>query len=953
MEAGRSPNIEIITNAEVQEVTGRAGNFSVKVKMSPRYVDTAKCTGCGFCSPYCPVTIPNPYDQNLSPKKAIDILYTQAVPSTFYVDPDHCLFLTKKECKQCTKACQAGAIDFDRKPEVADYRVGAVILSPGFKDINPALLSDYLYGKSPNVVTGVEFERISSASGPYQGKISRPSDLEKPQKIAIIQCAGSRSTVSGNSYCSSVCCKYAVKDAIVALEHEPDLDITIFFMDMRMYGKGLDAFYERARGAGVKFVRSRISEIVRNADTEDLTIKYITEDGALIEETFNLVVLPSGLQPSHGTFTLAKACGAKLNKFGFCSTDLFTPVSTSREGIFVAGSFREPVALPDSVIQASGAAAEAAELLASARGTMIRKKEFIEERDPDKEERRIGVFVCRCGKNIAGVVDTTDVQKYAAGLPDVVMSTENLYSCSEDAQTIIAERIAAEKLNRVVVAACTPRTHEPLFQETAREAGLNKCLFEMVNIRDQCSWVHSHEKEEATKKAKDLVRMAVAKAQLIQPLDELMINVIPAALVIGGGLSGMITALSIAGQGFECYLVERNRELGGNLRNLHYTLNGNDPRAYLAQVIDKVKAHKRISVYTGAEIQGVDGFVGNFRTVLTNGNNNENIELQHGAIILATGARPYIPDEYLFGKNKNVILQSALESKLAHGGFEPKDDDAVVMIQCVGSRDKERQYCSAICCGMAVKNALKIKEMNPKTKVYILYRDMMMYGFLEEYYTRARNSGIIFIRYDRHNRPDVSASGGKCTVTVKDTILGAHITIDADLIALSTAIVPDRDEKLEKTLSVPRSSDGFYLESHVQLKPVDSYIDGIYICGMSHFPKHIDDAIAQAKAAASKAGMLLARGYVKAEPIVSSCDVEKCIGCTLCASFCPYSAIQMVKAEKGKKADIIVAACKGCGVCASYCPTKAISMGRFTDEQINAQIEAFGESAEKGEGVHP
>jgi heterodisulfide reductase subunit A len=943
VEAGRSPNIEIITNAEVQEVTGVAGNFIAKVQTRPRYVDNTKCTGCGFCSPYCPVTIPNPYDQNLSPKKAIDILYTQAVPSTYYVDPEHCLFLKNKECKQCTKACQAEAIDFNRKSEVEDYKVGAVILSPGFKDINPALLSDYLYGKSPNVVTGVEFERISSASGPYQGKISRPSDLEKPQKIAFIQCAGSRSSVSGNSYCSSVCCKYAVKDAIVALEHEPDLDITIFFMDMRMYGKGLDAFYERAREAGIKFVRSRISEINRE-ETEDLTIKYIEEDGALKQETFNLVVLPTGLEPSQGTFELAKACRTTLNKYGFCSTDLFTPVFTSREGIFVAGSFREPVALPDSVIQASGAAAEAAELLTQARGTMIREKEFIEELAPSDEERRVGVFVCRCGKNIAGVVDTTDVQKYAAGLPDVVMSTENLYSCSEDAQTIIAERISAEKLNRVVVAACTPRTHEPLFQETAREAGLNKCLFEMVNIRDQCSWVHSHEKEEATKKAKDLVRMAVAKAQLIQPLDELIINVIPTALIIGGGLSGLITALSIAGQGFECYLVERNKELGGNARNLHYTLNGNDPKAYLKQIIDRVKADENIKVYTSAEIQTVDGFVGNFRTILTTGNNDENIELQHGAIVLATGAKPFIPKEYLFDKNKNVILQSTLESKLARGIFEPQDDDTAVMIQCVGSRNKERQYCSSICCGMAVKNALKIKELNPKTNVYILYRDMMMYGFLEEYYTLARNSGIIFIRYDRHNMPEVAESGGKLTVTVKDKILGVNVTINANLIALSTAIVPDRDEKLEKTLSVPRSSEGFYLESHVQLKPVDSYIDGIYICGMSHFPKNINDSIAQAKAAASKAGMLLSRGHVKAEPIVSSCDADKCIGCTLCTHFCPYSAIQMVKAEKGKKADIIVAACKGCGVCASYCPTKAISMGRFTDEQINAQIEAFGES---------
>jgi heterodisulfide reductase subunit A len=913
-------------------------------------VDSAKCTGCGYCSPYCPVTIPNPYDQHFTHKKAIDILYKQAVPSSYYIDPDHCLFLKNKECKQCTKACQTGAIDFAQKPETATYQVGAVILTAGFKDINPAGLSEYLYGISPNVVTGLEFERISSASGPYQGKILRPSDLTKPQKIAIIQCAGSRSSVSGNSYCSSVCCKYAVKDSIVALEHEPDLDITIFFMDMRMYGKGLDTFYERAIESGVKFVRSRVSEIDRNAETEDLTVKYITEDGHLRHETFNLVVLPTGLEPSQGTFALAKAGGIKLNKYGFCSTGLFDPLSTSREGIFVAGGLREPVALPDSVIQASGAAAGAAELLQSARGTMIINREFSEE-SALGNNIRIGVFVCRCGKNIAGVVDTSDVRKYASELPDVVMCTENLYSCSEDAQAKISEIIKKEKLNRVVVAACTPRTHEPLFQETVREAGLNKCLFEMVNIRDQCSWAHSHEKEEATRKAKDLVRMGIAKARLIQPLDELIINVIPTALVIGGGLSGMTAALSIADQGFECYLVERSAQLGGNLRNLYFTLRGDDPQAYLANIIDRTDRHERIKVYTNAEIQSVDGFVGNYRTVLTTRNTEGPVELQHGAIVLATGAKQYIPDDHLYRKNENVLLQSELERQVALGSYVPKDGDTVVMIQCVGSRDMERRYCSSICCSTAIKNALKIKEMNPKTNVYILYRDIMTYGFLEDYYTLARNRGVLFIRFDRNNRPEVTEQKGNLAVIVKDNIIGRKIRISADKVALSTAIIPDRDEKSEKALSVPRSSDGFFLESHVQLKPVDSYIDGIYICGMSHFPKSIDESIAQAKGAASKTGMLLSRRYVKAEPIVSSCDPEICIGCSLCAHFCPYSAIQMTKAEKGKKAEIIIAACKGCGVCASYCPTKAITMGRFTDGQINAQIEAFGAFANKPEGV--
>jgi heterodisulfide reductase subunit A len=947
VEAGRSPNIEIITNAEVQEVAGTAGDFSVKLKKYPRYVDSAKCTGCGFCTPYCPVTIPDPYNQYLSQKRAIDILYTQAVPSVYYVDPGHCLFLNKQECKQCTKACQSGAIDFDQKPEVADYRVGAIVLSPGFRDIDPSLLDAYRYTESPNVVTGVEFERVSSASGPYLGKISRPSDLEKPEKIAFIQCAGSRSTVSGNSYCSSVCCKYAVKDAIVALEHEPDLDITIFFMDMRMFGKGLEEFHMRAKESGVKFVRSRISEIKRDTRTEDLTVKYVTEDGELKEDTFNLVVLPTGLGAPGGGFALAKATGIGLNKYGFCNTGLFAPLSTDREGVFVAGGFREPTALPDSVIQASGASACASELLAGARNSLVQEKEFPEEAPAEFEGLRIGVFVCHCGKNIGGVVDVPEVAKYAAGLPDVVMGRENLYSCSKDAQTLISEMIVKEKLNRVVIAACTPRTHEPLFQETLREAGLNKCLVEMANIRDQCSWVHSHEKEGATKKAKDLVRMAVAKSRLIHPLEEPVIEVIPKVLVVGGGLAGMTAALSVAEQGFECFLIERNSELGGNLRNLHYTLRGEDPQRHLETITSRIEENELIKVHTKAEIESIDGFVGNFRTVLTagKGNGSEKVEIQHGALILATGAKSLKPDEYLYGKSENVLLQHELEKKLATGSYTPSNGGSVVMIQCVGSRDKERPYCSSICCCMAVKNALRIKELNPSTNVYILYRDMTTYGFNEEHYDRARNEGIVFIRYDDREKPVVSESDGRLKVDIRDHILGGNVSISADLLALSTAIVPEKDEAMEKTLSVPCSSDGFFLESHVQLKPVDSYVDGIFICGMAHFPKPVDESIAQAKAAASKAVILLSKGYVKAEPIISSCNAETCIGCGLCEHFCPYSAIRIVKKEKGKKAEIVAAACKGCGVCASYCPTKAISMGRFTDEQIYAQIEAFGEGS--------
>ncbi len=932
----------------MQEVSGKAGDFTVKVRKAPRYVDESKCTACGVCAMYCPVVIPNPYDENIATRKAIHIPYAQAAPSAFAVDPGSCLFLSKKECKQCTRTCQARAIDFDQKPELLTYRVGALILSPGFSTFDPARQPAYSYAHTPNVVTGKEFERICCASGPYVGKILRPSDLTKPKKIALIQCVGSRDKTCGNPYCSSVCCKYAVKDAIVALEHEPDLDITIFFMDMRMYGKGFETFYERAKAEGVKFVRSRISEIKEDVETRDLTLKYVLEDGSLKRETFNLVVLAHGLEAPQGNSALAQAARIELNKYGFCRSALFSPLDTTRPGIFVAGAFQGPKSIPDSVIQAGGAAALAAELLAPARGTLISEKAYPEER-PDLDQRpAIGVFVCYCGKNIGGVVDVPEVKRYAETLVDVTLVETNLYSCSQDTQALIRDTIVKHQLNRIVVAACTPRTHEPLFQDTLREAGLNKCLVEMVNIRDQCSWVHMHEKAAATDKAKDLIRMAVAKARRIQPLEEPTIPVIPKGLVIGGGLSGMTAALSLARQGFECFLVERSPQLGGNLQRTFFTLEGSDPQELLRRLVQEVRENDRIHVFTDATIEQIDGFVGNFRTVLTcsNGEHSRLTEIEHGTFIIATGATPHEPEGYGYGRHKDVVLQQALEEMLAGGNRDGKSLGHVVMIQCVGSRDENHPYCSAVCCSQAIKNALKIKELNPSSRVTILYRDVMTYGFSEDYYTLARDQGVVFIRYEVAHKPRVEESDGRLTVSVVDPLMKKELVIHPDLVALSTAMVPRENKALVERLKVPLSSDRFFLESHAQLKPVDSYVEGIFLCGMAQFPKPMDECIAQAKAAASKAAIVLSRGYVTAEPIVASCDIQACIGCGVCEHLCPFSAIRLEKVEKLKRAKVIKAACKGCGVCASYCPTMAISMGRFTLEQISAQIAAFGDKSE-------
>lgn len=929
----------------MQEVSGNAGNFSVKVRKQPRYVDEEKCTACGVCASYCPVPVPDPYDENLSHRKAIHIPYTQAAPSAYTVDSQHCLFLNKQECKQCTRTCAAEAINFDQRPEVLTYQVGALILSPGFSTFNHKREGVYRYTDSANIVSGKEFERICCASGPYVGKILRPSDLKRPDRIAILQCVGSRDKTSGNPYCSSVCCKYAVKDAIVALEHESDLDITIFFMDMRLYGKGFEAFYERAKAEGVRFVRSRVSEIREDPETKDLNLKYVAEDGSLQQDKFNMVVLANGLEAPRGNAGLALATNIRLNQYGFCETGLFAPLDTSRKGIFVAGAFQGPKSIPDSVIQAGGAAASAAELLAAVRGTLVSEKTYPDERSDPDEEPKIGVLVCHCGKNIGAVVDVEEVKKYASTLGAVVMVEDNLYSCSQDTQDLIRETIVEHDLNRIVVAACTPRTHEPLFQDTNREAGLNKCLVEMANIRDQCSWVHMHEKEAATEKAKDLIRMAVAKARLSQPLPEPTIEVIPKGLLIGGGVSGMTAALSLAHQGFECYLIERSSELGGNLRHTHFTLDGEHPQEHLQGLTKEIYDHENIHVFTGTTIQQIEGFVGNFRSVLTAGDgiNGKTEEIEHGAIIIATGAKPYEPNEYLYGRQENVLLQQTLEEKLAFQELNPKDLDHVVMIQCVGSRDETNPYCSAICCEHAIKNALKMKETNPDATITILYRDIMTYGFSEDYYSEARDRGVVFVGYDPEHKPQVEDNNGKLRVKVSDPFMKQNLVIDADLLVLSTAMVPHENKVLHEQLAVPLSADRFFLESHAQMNPVDSYVDGIYLAGMAQFPKPIDECIAQAKAAASRAAVLLAKGYVKAQPIVSSCDVDTCIGCGICEYLCPYSAIRMTKVGKLKKAEVVTAACKGCGVCGSICPSRAISMGRFTDEQILAQIRAFGE----------
>lgn len=945
VEAGRNPNIEILTNAELVGLSGEAGNFTARIKKRPRYIDEKTCTGCGQCTLYCLKQIRDDYNENLCATHAAHIDYSQAVPASYYIDPKACLRLNYNTCGLCASVCQAKAIRFDQQEEVLEIPVGSVILAPGFGRVSDEVLRRYGWGEFPDVLTAFEHERLMCASGPTGGEIVRPSDEKHPRKIAFLQCIGSRDENCGNNYCSSVCCMYAIKQATLVREHDPHCEITLFYMDVRTHGKGFDAARERAvRENDFRLIYARPPKVEDVFADGGLLLTWVDEGGRHRYEKFDLVVLSQGLEAPDDAENLARAAGIDLNGYLFAQTTNYAPLATSRSGVYVIGAFQGPKDIPDSVTQAGGAAALCAGQLALARGSETVKVSFPEERDISNEEVRIGVFVCHCGINIGGVVNVPAVAEYAKGLPGVVYATDNLYSCSQDTQKMLVETIEKHGLNRLVVAACTPRTHEPLFQATMRAAGLNRSLFEMANIRDQCSWVHMHEKEAATQKAKDAVRMAVAKAVHLTALQEQQLPVTPSALVIGGGLAGMTAALAIAEQGFACTLVEREKELGGRALLLSQDRHGNDPAKAIRNLSGQVREHPEITVLTEAQVAAVSGYVGNFTTTVATA--KKSVVVNHGVAVIATGGKPYEPDQYLYGTSERVLTQLDLEKRLASGRGLSKSVKNIVMIQCVGSRGGDLSYCSRVCCGQALKNILRIKAVNPEaTTITVFYRDMRAYGFMEDDYRKARELGVNFIRFQPGNPPTTKKGRGKSsplTVTAYDALLGEDLTFSADLLVLSVGMVPEDPTELARMLKVPVTADRFFLEAHVKLQPVDLPVDGTYVCGLAHAPKSMDETIAQAQAAAGRACQPLSRGSITPAPIVSLVDAEQCIGCGACETFCPYKAIEIYKEGKTRKARTITASCKGCGVCAARCPTMAIDMGRFTLEGVMAQIKAFG-----------
>ncbi len=944
IECDRHPNIEILTYTEVDTVEGEAGDFEVTLTRKPRYVNEDLCTGCTVCAEYCPIPVPDPFNQELSDNKAIHIFFSQAVPLVPYID-GRCRYLEDRKCTICESVCQNKAIDLRQKAEKQVVKVGAIVLSPGYGVFDPRLRGDYGYGKYANVVTSLDFERLLCATGPHEGEILRPSDLKHPHRIAWVHCVGSRQVLEGgHSYCSSVCCSYIQKQVILAKDHDADTEAVIFHNDIRSFGKDFERFYQRAAELpGVEFIRSYVDVGREIPETKNVTIRYAA-DGGVKEQEFDLVVLGVGLGPPAGAEHLAGQFGIELDRHGFCKTNQQNPIETTRPGVFVSGAFQGPLDIPESVMSASGANALAGALLKSRRGKLDSERVYPAERDVSTEEVKVGVFTCHCGANIGRVVDIPALTEYARGLDHVAHAEEGLFICSTDAAEQIANTIREKGLNRVVVAACTPRTHEPLFRDTLREGGINQYFFDMANIREHCSWVHSKQKEEATAKAKDIVRMSVARTIGLQPLTEFQLPVNKTTLVVGGGVAGMTSALGLADQGFEVHLVEKEKELGGLARRLRSTLEGLDVQAFMNDLIRRVYQHPLVHVSHEATITDVSGYVGSFVTTLESEGRRKRIE--HGAVILATGVEEYRPTEYLYGEDERVWTQLELEQRIAEQDEALTAASSLVMIQCVGCRQEGRDYCARVCCSQAIKNALALKKHRPDLEIFILYRDLRTYGFREDYYREAADQGVQFVRWEPDGKPEVEPAQNEAgravlRVTVPDPVLGKRLALDADLVTLSVAAVPSAGTtEITRLFKVPTNPDGFFQEAHVKLRPVDFAADGVFLCGAGHYPKHLTEAISQASGAAGRAVTLLSHDTVTASGAVCEVNQQDCVSCGACLTVCAYEAIGWVETPAGRKAEVNPVLCKGDGLCCAKCPTDAVVLKHFTNEEICSQIDA-------------
>jgi heterodisulfide reductase subunit A2 len=940
-ESGRQLHIQLMTMTELTGLSGEAGHFTATLKTKPRYIDLLKCTGCGECYRQFPEAVR--FTPGLDHRAPTCMRYPQGTPYAYSI-------INKEgtDFEALANVCPAGAILPNDAEKVQEMEIGSIILAPGAAVFNPEVLDTYGYGVNPNVVTSLEYERILSASGPTKGELVRPSDGKRPEKIAWVQCVGSRGIQEGSvPYCSSACCMFALKEAIVTHERfNEDMETTLFYMDMRTVGKNYELYLQRAiNDYGVRLVRARphtVEPIIEEGHpTGDLQIRYLTEgEGSLQIEVFDMVVLATGFRVSPDELALAQEIGIDLNQHGFARTENFDPVATSKPGVYVCGMFECPKDIPDTMVQASAAASSAAKDLTPLRVVAEADEVLPPERDVAGEEPRIGVFICDCGQNIGGVVNVEELAASLADLPQVIVSETIGHGCSRESLEHIQAAIGSKNLNRVVMGACSPRTHEGLFQETVRKAGLNKYLVEIANLRDQDTWVHRDRPEAAAAKAEDLMHMAVSSVRLARPLADNTLPMNKDVLVVGGGIAGMTAALGLADMGYKVHLVERFKELGGLARKIRRTIEGGDVQTFVADLVKRTEGHERIQVWKQAMVVDHSGMAGMFRTGLQVGPQMFYREVRHGITILATGALPNQPNEYLLGRHPAVKNQLDLGAFLEDHPEEVQAWEKVAMIQCVGSREPENPNCSRVCCQAAVKNALKIKELNPAAQIVVLYRDMRTPGFEEDYYRKAREEGVVFVTFNPEVKPLVEADGGKVSVAFNDPILGQEMKISADCLALSTGMVADEEsaEDLGMIFRLPRTPDGYFLEDHIKLRPIDLPIPGFFVAGTAHAPKTMRESIAQAQAAAGRAQTFLARDSINLGAVVAQVNGELCAACLICVRACPFG-IPFINEEGYSEID--PATCHGCGVCASECPAKAIQLMQYEDDHIMAKLDGL------------
>jgi len=950
------PNIEILTNTHVMDVQGQAGDFTVSLRQEPRYVIPERCINCGYCTQVCPIELPDSYQQGMATRKAAYKVSARAAPDAYVIDRGpYC-----DDCNKCVEICPTQAIDLELPPRLMTAEVGAIILALGFQVYDPTEMGELGFGRYPNVLHAMTYERLASRSGPTEGVIIRPSDSKPPHSIAWLQCIGSRD--QQNTYCSSICCMYGTKEAILAKQRlGKDVDCHIFIMDERAFNKEYSTYFNNARQEhGIQYIRSRISTIHEDPTNHNLVLQYADPDGNLHEDQFEMVVLATGLQPPESAHQLARMLDIQLSEYGFCKTDKFTPLQTTRPGVFVCGAFSSPKEIVETIIDASGAAAEVMRLLNDRLNTYpyTREMPFLSaevlppERDISNESPRVGVFICTCGGTITGedehghgMIDAHNLTKHVEQWEGVVISKVMETACFPDSIAAIQEEILTSNINRVVIAACSNRTHDPLFQRAARRAGLNPYLVELVNLREQCSRVHQWQRDLANRKALELIRVAVGRVIAARPVYKQIHKCRPDALVIGGGVSGMTSALAIADSGYDVHLVERTEMLGGNLLKLHYVAEGYNPQLLLRDLVNRVRAHKGISVYTRSEVTRHTGHVGSFKAeILTQlpGSESEKTSIEHGVTIVATGGQEARKHPWLsFPK---VITQQELEEMIIHHPEKITSLKNVVMIQCVRP-EGVMDYCSRVCCTNTMKNAIRIKLFNPQCNVTVLYRNIVTYGFREEYYNEARQQGVIFIRFTDEEPPQVIYNDNydRLEVKVRDLTLNRRLTIQADLIPLSTSIIPaDGALELAEMLRVPLSSEGFFEEAQLKLRPMDFMREGIFLAGMAHYPKFLEESSSHALAAAARAlAILSSQEEFYLGGVVAQVDPDKCVGCLTCTRTCPFSIPQVIEeegrlgvGELGGAAFIDPAQCQGCGTCTAECPANAIQLINYTDEQI-------------------